>query len=317
DISIAVYVKKFPGRFTMWRRFTLKIPLDNCQPIRVLDPGDPVTTTSAIVRVRLDFAGSILGKGPPTQTTCYVQSQDTDNPVQQVVASCPKSKPPTQEYVTRGTFSECLSTFVDVLRGNFKAASNQSMKSLILRVSPPLSGPSHFLGSRSIQTPLEEESLPRTQEHPDTFGGRVIGPRASLEEEDPGASRHLWRKRTQEHPDIFGGRGPRSIQTSLEEEDPGASRHLWRKSHFLGPRCTQTPLDQETSRCPPSKVEMGRHQCKNTYNNIKNKTSPESSPPPTPRPEHCNVDKAEENDLKNSLMKMLEEAYEGKILKSL
>ncbi|KAL6065249.1 hypothetical protein STEG23_013394 [Scotinomys teguina] len=60
-------------------------------------------------------------------------------------------------------------------------------------------------------------------------------------------------------------------------------------------------------------AEMGRHQCKSTYNNIKNKTSPKSSPPPTPRPEHCNVDKAEENDLKNSLMKMIEEALEGKM----
>ncbi|KAL6041345.1 hypothetical protein STEG23_007461 [Scotinomys teguina] len=58
---------------------------------------------------------------------------------------------------------------------------------------------------------------------------------------------------------------------------------------------------------------MGRRQCKSTYNNMKNKTSPESSPPPTPRPEHCNVDKAEENDLKNSLMKMIEEALKGKM----
>ncbi|KAL6082325.1 hypothetical protein STEG23_021480 [Scotinomys teguina] len=64
------------------------------------------------------------------------------------------------------------------------------------------------------------------------------------------------------------------------------------------------PLAQE--------VEIDRCQCKSTYNNIKKKTSPESSPPPTPRPEHCNVDKAEENDLKNSLMKMLEEAFEEK-----
>ncbi|KAL6085322.1 hypothetical protein STEG23_032581 [Scotinomys teguina] len=58
---------------------------------------------------------------------------------------------------------------------------------------------------------------------------------------------------------------------------------------------------------------MGRHQCKSTYNNMKNKTSPESSPPSTPRPEHYDVDKAEENDLKNSLMKMIEEAFEGKM----
>ncbi|KAL6053966.1 hypothetical protein STEG23_025778, partial [Scotinomys teguina] len=54
----------------------------------------------------LDFAGSILGKGPPSQTTCYVQSQDPDDPVQQVVTSCPKSRSLTQEYVSRGTFPE-------------------------------------------------------------------------------------------------------------------------------------------------------------------------------------------------------------------
>ncbi|KAL6030719.1 hypothetical protein STEG23_011368 [Scotinomys teguina] len=58
---------------------------------------------------------------------------------------------------------------------------------------------------------------------------------------------------------------------------------------------------------------MGRRQCKSTYYNMKNKTSPESSPPPTPRPEHFNVDKAEENDLKNGLMNMIEEALEGKM----
>ncbi|KAL6033674.1 hypothetical protein STEG23_035094 [Scotinomys teguina] len=81
---------------------------------------------------------------------------------------------------------------------------------------------------------------------------------------------------------------------------PGSS-----PSHFLAPKCTQTPLDQEE--------EIGRRQCKSKYNNMKNKTPPESSPPPTPRPEHCNVDKAEENDLKNSLMKMIEEALEGKM----
>ncbi|KAL6081735.1 hypothetical protein STEG23_016817, partial [Scotinomys teguina] len=60
-------------------------------------------------------------------------------------------------------------------------------------------------------------------------------------------------------------------------------------------------------------VEMDQRQGKSTYNNIKNKTSPESSPPPTPTHENCNVDKAEENDLKNSLMKMLEEAFEEKM----
>ncbi|KAL6044726.1 hypothetical protein STEG23_000923 [Scotinomys teguina] len=45
-------------------------------------------------------------------------------------------------------------------------------------------------------------------------------------------------------------------------------------------------------------AKMGRRQCKSAYNTIKNKTTPESSPPPTPKSDHCNADKAEENDLK-------------------
>ncbi|KAL6084853.1 hypothetical protein STEG23_022049 [Scotinomys teguina] len=110
--------------------------------------------------------------------------------------------------------------------------------------------------------------------------------RQSPSEEDPGTVSYPRRKRTKEQPVTLRGRGPRS---------------------------TQTPSEQETSPAPSSKAEMGRRQCKSTYNNIKNKTSPESSPPPTSRPEHCNVDKAEENDLKNNLMKMIEEALEGKM----
>ncbi|KAL6093383.1 hypothetical protein STEG23_026150 [Scotinomys teguina] len=130
-------------------------------------------------------------------------------------------------------------------------------------------------GLRSSQSPWGEESLPESQEQPATLGGR--GPRSRqspLEEEDQETASHPQRKRIQEHPDTIG------------------TRDL---------------------SCPPSKPEMGRHQCKSKYNNTKNKTSPESSPPPTPRPEQCNVDKAEENDLKNSLMKMIEEALEGKM----
>ncbi|KAL6030967.1 hypothetical protein STEG23_037214 [Scotinomys teguina] len=62
-----------------------------------------------------------------------------------------------------------------------------------------------------------------------------------------------------------------------------------------------------------NKAKMGRRQCKSAYNIIKNKTTPESSPPPTPKSDYCNADKAEENDLKKSLMKMLEEAFEEKM----
>ncbi|KAL6058781.1 hypothetical protein STEG23_034403 [Scotinomys teguina] len=61
-----------------------------------------------------------------------------------------------------------------------------------------------------------------------------------------------------------------------------------------------------------SGAKMGRSQCKSAYNIIKNKTTPESSPQPTPKSDYCNADKAEENDLKKSLMKMLEEAFEEK-----
>ncbi|KAL6084999.1 hypothetical protein STEG23_005266 [Scotinomys teguina] len=108
-----------------------------------------------------------------------------------------------------------------------------------------------------------------------------------MEEEDPGADNHPRRKRTKKQPVTLGGRGSRSTQTLLEQETSPAP--------------------------PPSKAEMGRCQCKSKYNNMKNKTSLESSPPPTPRTEQCSVDKAEENDLKNSLMKMIEEALEGKM----
>ncbi|KAL6038775.1 hypothetical protein STEG23_010298, partial [Scotinomys teguina] len=62
-----------------------------------------------------------------------------------------------------------------------------------------------------------------------------------------------------------------------------------------------------------TQAKMGRRQCKSAYNIIKNKTTPESSPPPTPKSDYCNADKAEENDLKKSLMKMLEEAFEEKM----
>ncbi|KAL6075576.1 hypothetical protein STEG23_011519 [Scotinomys teguina] len=135
-------------------------------------------------------------------------------------------------------------------------------------------------GLGSSQSPWEEESLPESQEQP-----------ATLEEEDPG-----------------GGRGPRSRQSPLEEEDQETASHPRRK------RIQEHPdtIGTRDLSCPPSKAEMGRRQCKSKYD-MKNKTSPESSPPPTPRPEHCNVDKAEENDLKNSLMKMIEEALEGKM----
>ncbi|KAL6084370.1 hypothetical protein STEG23_022612 [Scotinomys teguina] len=116
-------------------------------------------------------------------------------------------------------------------------------------------------------------------------------------------------KRTQEQPISKGGRGPRSRQSPLEEEDQETASHPRRK------RIQEHPDTIGTTdlSCPPSKAEMGRRQCKSKYNNMKNKTSPESSPPPTLRPEQCNVDKAEENDLKNSLMKMTEEALEGKM----
>ncbi|KAL6040249.1 hypothetical protein STEG23_020325 [Scotinomys teguina] len=162
----------------------------------------------------------------------------------------------------------------------------------------------------------QPQSLLKTQEQLVTLGRR--GPKndqSPSQEEDPGAGSHPRRT----SPSHF--LRPRSSQSPLEEEDPGTASHPRRKRtkeqpvtlRGRGSRSTQTPLEQETS--PASKAEIGRRQCKSTYNNIKNKTSPESRSPPTPRAEDCNVDKAEENDLKNSLMKMIEETLEGKMKK--
>ncbi|KAL6029897.1 hypothetical protein STEG23_030828, partial [Scotinomys teguina] len=141
----------------------------------------------------------------------------------------------------------------------------------------------------SSQSPSEEEpqSLPSTQEQPVTLGRR--GPKSNqspLEEEDPGAANHVRRT----SPSHF--LRTRSSQSPSEEEDPGAASHPQKKRtkeqpvtlRGRGPRNSQTPSERETSPTPSSKAEMGRRQCKSTYNNIKNKTSPESSPPPTPRP---------------------------------
>ncbi|KAL6081426.1 hypothetical protein STEG23_030716 [Scotinomys teguina] len=120
---------------------------------------------------------------------------------------------------------------------------------------------------------------------------------------------HQSLPKTQEQSVTLGRRGPKSNQSPSEEEDQGTASYSQRKrtqehSDTIGTRASPVPS---------SKAEMGRCQWKSTYNKIKNKTSPEPSPPPTPRPEHCNVDEGEENDLKNSLIKMIEEALEGKM----
>ncbi|KAL6055554.1 hypothetical protein STEG23_020536, partial [Scotinomys teguina] len=116
--------------------------------------------------------------------------------------------------------------------------------------------------------------------------------------QEPGAPRRHHTTRTQEHPDAIPPQGPRSTQTAVDKDDSRAPRPHWTK------RPTLAPL---------SEAKMGRRQCKSAYNIIKNKTTPESSPPPTPKSDYCNADKAEENDLKKSLMKMLEEAFEEKM----
>ncbi|KAL6089056.1 hypothetical protein STEG23_023401 [Scotinomys teguina] len=151
---------------------------------------------------------------------------------------------------------------------------------------------------RSSQSPSEEEpqSLPRIQEQPVTLGRR--GPKSNqspLEKEDPGAASHPQKKRTQEQPVILEGRRPRNSQSPSEEEDPGAPRHHHNKR-------------------PPLSLIQGRNGKTSIQKYIQQRKKQDiTSPPPTPRPEHCNVDKAEENDLKNSLMKMIEEALEGKM----
>ncbi|KAL6038262.1 hypothetical protein STEG23_034935 [Scotinomys teguina] len=90
------------------------------------------------------------------------------------------------------------------------------------------------------------------------------------------------------------------------------TRHFEETSASLKKRHAENLAQLECQVEHLQQAEMGRRQCKSTYSNMKNKTSPESSPPPTPTPEHFNV-KAEENDLKNSLMKMIEEALKRKM----
>ncbi|KAL6088432.1 hypothetical protein STEG23_022857, partial [Scotinomys teguina] len=65
-------------------------------------------------------------------------------------------------------------------------------------LSPLESSPSHSLGPRSTQTPLDQ----RTQVQPDDIGPR--GPRST--------------------PDVIGPGGPRSTQKPLDQEDPGVPK---------------------------------------------------------------------------------------------
>lgn len=52
---------------------------------------------------------------------------------------------------------------------------------------------------------------------------------------------------------------------------------------------------------------MGRRQCRNTFNNKKNNTTPpEHSGSTTARPEHPKVDKTEEKYVRNNFMKVIE-----------
>ncbi|KAL6064952.1 hypothetical protein STEG23_034878 [Scotinomys teguina] len=173
----------------------------------------------------------------------------------------------------------------------------------------------------------------RIQEHPDTITPQ--GPRSTRtpsHHKDPGAPDTFTTQATRWDPgtpDAIGLGGPRCNQTILDQENPEVPQTIPRSTHNpldqKKPRSTQTAVDKDDSRAPSphwtktptlaplSQAKMGRRQCKSAYNIIKNKTTPESSPPPTPRSDHCNADKAEENDLKKSLMKMLEEAFEEKM----
>ncbi|MGE9574270.1 hypothetical protein ACQP3C_24730, partial [Escherichia coli] len=61
----------------------------------------------------------------------------------------------------------------------------------------------------------------------------------------------------------------------------------------------------------PPEERMRRGQCKSTFNNRKpNMTPPETRNHTPARPEHPNSDEAEENDLKNIFMKMIEDLKE-------
>ncbi|ERE67993.1 Transposase, L1 containing protein [Cricetulus griseus] len=61
----------------------------------------------------------------------------------------------------------------------------------------------------------------------------------------------------------------------------------------------------------PPEERVRRGQCKRTFNNRKpNMTPPETKNHTSARPEHHNADEAEENDLKNIFMKMIEDLKE-------
>lgn len=51
---------------------------------------------------------------------------------------------------------------------------------------------------------------------------------------------------------------------------------------------------------------MARKQCKNIFNSIKKMTLPEPSGSIIARPKLLNTDEAEENNIKNSFMKIIE-----------
>lgn len=63
---------------------------------------------------------------------------------------------------------------------------------------------------------------------------------------------------------------------------------------------------------------MGRHQCKNTFNNIKSDMAPpETRGSTSARPEHTSTDEAEENDFKKNKFMKIVKAFMKNSLKKL
>ncbi|KAL6092609.1 hypothetical protein STEG23_028843 [Scotinomys teguina] len=154
----------------------------------------------------------------------------------------------------------------------------------------------------------------RTQEHPDAItpqGPRSTGtPSHHKDPEHPDTFTTQATRWDPGTPDAIGLGGPRCNQTILDQENPEVPPHHWTRrsrsthnpldqkktqehsnSSRKGLKSTQPPLDQDTYPCPIIPGKNGPASMQKCFNIIKNKTTPESSPPPTPKSDYCNADK--------------------------
>ncbi|KAL6069256.1 hypothetical protein STEG23_019715 [Scotinomys teguina] len=200
-----------------------------------------------------------------------------------------------------------------ILFGMTRAVKNIGVSGTLESRRVNRGGSEEFSENIYFNFPFPRRALPHHQEDCETRNGRKGEHHAVLgctcrSSQSPSEDKPQPLPETQEQPVTLRRRGPKSNQSPLQEENPGTASHPQRK------RIQEHPDTIGTRDFPCSLIQgrNGKTSMQKYIQQHKNKTSPESSPPPTPRPEHCNVDKAEENDLKNSLMKMIVEVLESK-----